>query len=292
MNIANHITLLKTILLGRYYPKKLASILYRDMFNKSINWNNPSDINEKINWIAYNTDTSNWTRLADKYLVREYVQLKGYSCILTKLIGTWNNPDLINFKKFPSKFVLKCNHDAGSTIVVENKNVINENDIRNKLRLSLKSSFGVKTAEHHYLGIDRKIIAEEFIQNYDNNSDSLIDYKFWCFHAKAHYCHVVYDKKIYKNKKTEIYSLPDWIQQNNKLKNKTYYKPLPRPDKLTEMIKVAEALSSSFKQCRVDLYYNNNLMYFGELTFTAACGRINSYTDDFLIELGDKINIT
>ncbi len=45
------------------------------------------DLNEKINWLAFNTDTSNWTRLADKYLVREYVKSKGLEHILTKLYG-------------------------------------------------------------------------------------------------------------------------------------------------------------------------------------------------------------
>ena len=291
MSIDDHFTLLKTIILGKYYPKKLAEFLYHKKFNSSINWKNPLDINEKINWIAFNTDTSNWTKLADKYRVREYVKQKGYNGILTKLFGIWDSPDLIDFEKLPNKFVLKCNHDAGTTLVIENKYGINEKNIKDKLRASFKSPFGIKTAEPHYLGIDRKIMAEEFIQNDDHNSDSLIDYKFWCFHGKAYYCHVVYDKRIYRNKKSDIYSLPDWKLQENKLKNKTSNNPLPRPVRLTEMIEIAEALSISFMQCRVDLYNNNNQIYFGELTFTAGCGRINNYTKSFLIELGNKIHI-
>jgi hypothetical protein len=292
MSIANKITQLQIFLLGRYYPKKLAEILYRKKFNKNINWSKPLDINEKINWIAFNTNTRLWTELADKYVVREYVKKKGYSNILTKLIGTWSSLDYIDFKSFPDKFVLKCNHDAGTAIVIENKSDINEYEIKNKLRTSLNSTFGIKTAEPHYLGIDRKIIAEEFIINDDQNSDSLIDYKFWCFHGKAAYCHVVYNKSVYKNKKTGIYSLPDWKLQENKLKNETTSESLPEPEMLTEMIEIAESLSSSFLQCRVDLYNCNKRIYFGELTFTAACGRINNYRDDFLVELGNKIHLS
>lgn len=292
MSFANHFVALQVPILGKYYPKKLAEILYRKKFNKSINWNNPLNINEKINWIAFNTDTSCWTKLADKYLVRGYVENLGYDYILPKLIDIWNSPDSIDFKKLPNKFVLKCNHDAGTAIVIENKNIIDENEVRNKLRSSFKSAFGIKTAEPHYLGIDKKIIAEELIPIDDNNSDSLIDYKFWCFHGKAYYCHVVYDKRVYKNKKTAIYSLPYWELQVNKLKSNICYKPLPKPIRLSEMIEIAESLSSSFPQCRVDLYASNNKIYFGEFTFTSACGRIENYTDDFLVELGDKINIT
>jgi len=79
MDIVKKITRLHTFLLGRYYPKKLAEILYRKKFNKNINWSKPLDINEKINWIAFNTNTRFWTKLADKYEVREYVKEKGYA---------------------------------------------------------------------------------------------------------------------------------------------------------------------------------------------------------------------
>jgi len=72
MDIVKKFTGLHTFLLGRYYPKKLAEILYWEKFNKNINWSNPLDINEKINWIAFNTDTSIWTKLADKYVVSGY----------------------------------------------------------------------------------------------------------------------------------------------------------------------------------------------------------------------------
>jgi len=290
MDIVKKITRLQTFLLGRYYPKKLAEILYRKKFNKNINWSNPLDINEKINWISFNTNTKFWTELADKYEVREYVKKKGYGNILTELIGTWSTPEEIDFKIFPDRFVLKCNHDAGTAIVIENKSDINEYEIKNKLRTSLNFAFGFETAEPHYLGINRKIIAEEFINNDDQNSDSLIDYKFWCFHGKAAYCHVVYDKTVFKNKKTGIYSLPDWKLQENKLKIETS-KSIPKPEMLKEMIEVAESLSTSILQCRVDLYNCNKRIYFGELTFTAGCGRISNYTDDFLVVLGDKIKL-
>ena len=52
MSFDNPFVVLKTFILGKYYPKKLAGILYRKKFNKSINWNNPVNINEKINHFA------------------------------------------------------------------------------------------------------------------------------------------------------------------------------------------------------------------------------------------------
>ena len=64
MSAPNFLSEVYTVILGRLYPKMLAGILYRKKFNKDINWKNPVDLNEKINWLAFNTDTSQWQRLA------------------------------------------------------------------------------------------------------------------------------------------------------------------------------------------------------------------------------------
>ena len=49
------------------------------------------------------------------------------------------------------------------------------------------------------------------------------------------------------------------------------------PKKLSSMFDLAEKLSSPFDYVRVDLYHENNKIYFGELTFFPECG-YNSIT--------------
>ena len=44
------------------------SIIHHDRLRRWINWKNPKDLNEKINWLKFYSDTSMWTRCADKYL--------------------------------------------------------------------------------------------------------------------------------------------------------------------------------------------------------------------------------
>ena len=44
------------------------------------------------------------------------------------------------------------------------------------------------------------------------------------------------------------------------------------PEKLNEMISLAQKLSEGFAFVRVDFYYINNIIYFGELTFTPQSG--------------------
>ena len=54
-----------------FFKKGLLSEEFRGLMGYDINWKNPRDINEKINWLKLNSDTTEWTRLADKYLVRK-----------------------------------------------------------------------------------------------------------------------------------------------------------------------------------------------------------------------------
>lgn len=71
-------------------PKEYAAFLYRSNFKRTLNRDNPVELNEKIRWIQFNTDITLWTLLADKYLARSFVEDKGYSDILVKLYGVWD----------------------------------------------------------------------------------------------------------------------------------------------------------------------------------------------------------
>ena len=50
------------------------------------------------------------------------------------------------------------------------------------------------------------------------------------------------------------------------------YRLIERPEKLDEMLKIAEKLSEKFPFVRVDLYCVNAKIYFGELTFFHGSG--------------------
>ena len=68
-------------------------------------------------------------------------------------------------------------------------------------------------------------------------------------------------------------------------------KGITKPKKLSQMIEIAEALSKEFSFVRVDLYYSNNRIYFGELTFTPSAGLDTSFTVSGDKMLSSKINI-
>lgn len=281
-----------------YNVKKYADYLYWETFGYRIKWNSPRDINEWINWLAFNTDTSEWSHLADKYAVRDFVSQKGLSDILVPLYGVWNDPSDIEFDELPRSFVLKCNNGSGDVILVNDKSKIDREEVVEQLKNSLNSKFGLETGEPHYLKIKPRIMAEYMLSKdlQEFNSSSLIDYKFWCIDGKVLFCWVDWNRDYVKHTLTvKIYDR-DWhfCPQYHKECNNFIIsnQELARPGKWEEMIEIAERLSVGFPQVRVDLYYVDGKIYFGEMTFTSACGRMSYLSDKAKILLGEKCKMS
>ena len=66
--------------LTRISPKLNTWVLYFAKFKKPIDLKNPKTLDEKIQWLKFNTYYKNplVTQCADKYAVREYVEKCGY----------------------------------------------------------------------------------------------------------------------------------------------------------------------------------------------------------------------
>ena len=93
----------------KHNPEKMFSIWHKRATSEYLNIDNPKTLDDKIAYMAFRTDTSEWTRLADKVRVREYVEECGYGNYLPKLYGTWEHACDIDFDSLPEAFVIK-NH--------------------------------------------------------------------------------------------------------------------------------------------------------------------------------------
>lgn len=271
-------------------PWLLANIIYERKLKRKINWKHPHDLNEKIQWLKFNSDTSDWTKLADKYKVREYVRKSGYGDILIELYGYWKNADDIDFNILPDSFVLKTNHDFGTVIIIKDKSKANLEEIRQILTKALARRFGRATAEPHYLNIEPVIIAEKYLGTQDQTS-SLIDYKFHCFNGKPYNCLVCHDR-VNKRPLLELYDIHTWTKMNHHITEAHVgRKEIPKPATLDTMLLIAKILSQRFPFVRVDLYEVDGKVYFGELTFTPCAGYIDYFTLAYLQELGEQVTL-
>lgn len=241
---------------------------YSHLMGRKLNLDHPCTYNEKIQWLKLYDSTPLKTRLADKYLVREWVKEKIGEKYLVPLLGVWDSFDDIDFDALPQRFVLKANHGCGWNLIVKDKNQLDLEDAREKFNTWMGLNYAFCNGlELHYMHIQPKIIAEEYLENNDRD---LYDYKVFCFGGKAlHVMHVT-DRSV--GRKMTFYDT-QWQMQTFARGTLIGHEAAPRPQRLEELVEVAEKLAQGFAHVRVDFYVlNDGTLKFGELTFTPASG--------------------
>ena len=283
-------------ILGHISTKKLVELRYKRRFGRKLDWENPQTLNEKILWLKQYTDTTEWTRLADKYRVREFVEERGLSNILVELYGKWDRPEDIEWDKLPDQLIIKLNNGSGDVFICKDKNCFDKDDVTKKLKLLLSKGFGVTTAEPHYRAIKPCIIAEELLDNTLQciKSTSLVDFKIWCLNGEPVSFWVCHNRNR-KSVEVANYDI-NWKYLPEVANNDGYYESsktiMKKPASFDEMIRVARQLSKGFPAVRVDLYEVNGKVYFGEMTFSSNFGLMEFYTDEYQKELGEKLDIS
>lgn len=277
-------------------PKKTCiNHIYNNLFNgRKISWNNPLDLNEKIQWLKLYSDTSLWVKCADKYRVRDYVSQCGLSKLLVPLYGVYESADDIDFSVLPDSFVLKVNNGSGDSIIVHDKSIIDEILIKKQLQADLNRKFGLCSTEYHYLEIPPVIIAEKLLVDKTiKPNESLIDYKLWCFDGEP-YVFFVVSNRTKNDYQMYLYDL-DWNLVEDKLVYSDHSKKgklgIPKPITLQKMIEAARILSKGIPQVRIDFYEVGGELFFGEMTFTSTGGYMRYFTSDYLLEMGERITL-
>lgn len=285
--------------LGVHHPVLLVKLRYWARFKKLPDLKNPKDLNEKILWSKLYSDTSEWVRLGDKYRVREYVESLGLGDILTRLYAAWFSIEEVNFDILPQKFILKSNNGdgKGQNKIVDKMALGGGTEDLLKLISSWlnKKNVGALGAEPHYRKMKPCVIAEELLTNDKVSakySNSIIDYKFWCFGGVPEYIFCV------TNRTNETFDImvydKDWNAHPEHCVFSSSHRSaeiIPKPKNFERMKEIVAKLSKGFPYLRVDLYNLDGKIYFGELTFSSLGGMMNYFTPQFLLEMGGKVDL-
>lgn len=276
-------------------PKAAFEYLWLRKYRRIFHWNNPQTLNEKISWMIYKSDTSKWTELADKYLMRLHLEKMGLGEYLPKLYGCWERAEDIDFDAMPEKFVLKCNHDCASTKIVDKRVGYDREKLIVFYNERVNKPYGIETLEPHYVKIQRRIIAEEFIENDRKEvSSNIIDYKFWCFHGQPYYCLIVANRDEHDAEHINLtmYDAETWTERRDLMAGSiAEVNPIPRPRNLDTMLMLCRKISVGFPQLRLDLYESGDRVFVGEMTFTSCAGRMYYFTDECQRMMGSLITL-
>ncbi len=287
--IKNRENRFKILHLLRFIPdKSMIELQYKIKLGRKPNIKNPKRFTEKLQWYKLYYRDPLMTKCGDKYQVREYIRSKGLGHILNKLYGVYDDVDEINFDSLPGKFVIKTTNGSGTNYLCEDKTQISVERLKETLTQWLDRNIYASGREWCYKNITPKIIVEEFLESKDNQFKGINDYKFLCFNGKAKY--IVVDVDRHHEHKRNIYDL-NWNLVDVSTDHPNVNSNIPRPSALDEMLEIANTLSEDFPFVRVDLYWVNQKIYFGELTFYPWTGYVHFEPDEFDFILGDLFKL-
>lgn len=247
---------------------------------ESLNFDNPLSFNQKLQWLKLYDSTEEKGRLADKYLVREWVKEKIGEQYLIPCLGVWDKFEDIDFESLPIEFVLKTNHGSSTNVIVNDKAKINKTELKLRFQRWLSTNYALKMGfELHYGLIKPIIICEKYMGN------NLTDYKLFCFDGKPEFFWV--DTGRFSVHKRNTYDL-NWNELPFVIDNFDRV-DVKKPANLEKMITLAKSLSEGFSFVRVDFYEIKGKLYFGEMTFTSSSGRDPFNPSEYNLVYGSKI---
>lgn len=255
--------------LMRYIPDQTyLQIYYFLQFKKLCDFRNPATYNEKLNWMKINNRDSLYTKLVDKYEIKEYVSKVIGGGYIIPTLGVWEHFDDINIDMLPKQFVLKCTHDSEGLVIVKDKSIMDKKAAREKIETALKHNFYYVGREWPYKNVHPRIIAEQYME--DHIDKELRDYKFFCFDGIPKIMYIA------SNRNSGHVNFDFYDMEFNHLdiiqKYPNASEPLRKPECFEEMIYLAKKLSNGFPHVRVDFYEVDGKVYFGELTFFSMSG--------------------
>jgi len=198
----------------------------------------PRTMTEKIHWLKLYDSTPLKGRLADKFLVREWVADTVGEEYLVPLLGVWDSPDEIDFASLPSSFALKATHGSGWNILVANKSALDEEWARGRLREWLGLRQAMKGGfELHYEYCEPRIVCERFLRD---GTGGLRDYKFMVFDGVVQFAFTV-DRRAGRAMRGTY--LPDWTRAPFEYTCEAVRAPdVPPPSGLETMLRLASRL--------------------------------------------------
>lgn len=239
-------------------------LLYRYKLGKKLDLERPQTYNEKIQWMKVHYRNPLYTKLADKYGVREYISKRIGEEYLIPLIGVYDKFDDIDFDTLPEQFVIKCTHDSGGLVICRDKKQLDIKKAKAKIERCLKRNYFLNSREWVYNDIKPRIVIEKYMV--DESGYELKDYKFFCFDGSAKVMFMATDRSGEEETKFDFFDM-DFNHLDLRNGHPNSVRKLEKPERFEEMAALAEKISEGLPHARVDLYNINGKLYFGEVTF-------------------------
>ncbi|MEW5811202.1 MAG: ATP-grasp fold amidoligase family protein [Actinomycetota bacterium] len=264
---------------------------------------NPRTFRDKVRYKMLRDHRPLVVTFADKAAVRDYVAAVVGERYLPRVFAILDDPAALRDVDLPDAYVVKPTHGSGAAIVVSDhapreaclptdpgswvySHVRPEAALRaDVIRIAhgwTAQLYGQgPNREWVYGHIPRRVIVEEFL----GGSDGAVpdDYKFFVFHGTCAFVQV--DKGRFGSRTQDFFTV-EWSHLALRGSAPCADHEPSKPDRLAEMIEVAEKLGAETDFVRVDLYDVDGRVVVGELTSFPAGGDSPFEPESFNLEFG------
>lgn len=241
---------------------------FKACMGKELNLENPQTFNEKLQWLKLYDRKPEYTMMVDKVKVRDYIAETIGEEYLIPLLGVWEDPEDIDFDALPNQFVLKCNHNSGlGMCICKDKTQLDIPKVKRELKKGLAQDYYLTGREWPYKDVPRRIIAEKYMV--DESGTELKDYKVMCFGGEPKLIQI--HRGRFGSHTQDFYDA-NWNKLDIEQGCVQSDIVLEAPSFLDKMLELSAALSKNMIQLRVDWYYVEGSLYFGESTFFDGSG--------------------
>lgn len=249
------------------------------------NLTDPETFNEFILHRCLNPEPQ-WSMLADKLAVREFVRERIGEEHLIPLIAVPEVFDEEVFASLPDAFVMKANHGCGYVRIVEDKRRTSFAELNGLAQAWLTEDFSRTNRERHYRPIRPRLYFEQLLVDRAGQIPS--DLKMNMFGRDAAgpiiYSGVVSDR--FGKAHGDVFDVR-WNRLDLAVGHypRSDIPPAPPPH-WDEIVRLAMRLVEGLGYVRLDLYVPDGKVYFGELTFTPGAGVFPFHPDRYDYEWG------
>jgi len=219
----------------------------------------PTTFNEHLLSLKLNRlDSETRRSITDKYRAKLHIASELGDAYIPRTLSVLSSHEDVDNYCFPERCVVKPTHASGLVLF---KRQASDRLPLNEIKSWLDIDYYRQTRERNYLGLEPRIIVEEYIDFEGNKAPD--DYKIFCFFGIPKL--ILVDTNRFSDHGRAFYTA-DWerlpFPQGR-------YSPAPAqkpPPNLRSMLRIAKRLAKVVDPIRIDMYTDGSSILVGEMT--------------------------
>lgn len=271
--------LANTAIALRRWPETL---IYHMSMGRVPNYVNPRLYTEKVQWRKLFDRRPLLPLLCDKLAAKEFALLRAPDVSVPETLWTGTDPEAVPFDELEPPYVVKANNRSSAIVFVETEEDLDREATRAACRRWMsKRAHKSLLYEWGYGRVESKLLVERFLPRGDE-SGSPPDLKVFVFDGRPAYLYVrdpVTDSKTVWDAEGRRMPWDRWT--GLPVRKPERFGGLEHPPAgFADVMDAAGRIAAGFDHLRVDLYYLEGRVYFGEMTVYASSGHKPWYPND------------